>query len=179
MEQILVEKGTEKIEKPKIVVKTGENFLYLYDGSQPVKKYKISLGRSDYLLAEKTEKYITTPIGKFSVCRVKESKKFFKIYKLDYPDSNAILKAANAGFLKKEETEKMLRQKQYGCNLQNVNKKIFGPELTIHGYGVMDIIFRNLPFTFNWTNGSIALSNDDLKELAPFLKIGTKIIIAK
>ena len=67
-----------------------------------------------------------------------------------------------------------------------VNKKECSPAETslsanigIHGMGKYNFIFKNLPFIFNWTNGSIAVSDESIDELYPLVKIGTKVTIMK
>jgi len=34
-----------------------------------------------------------------------------------------------------------------------------------------------LPFPFNWTNGSIAITNEDIDEISKFIKIGSPVKI--
>ena len=52
-----------------------------------------------------------------------------------------------------------------------------GSDIGIHGIGTYNIIFKNLPFAFNWTNGSIAVSNENADELYSVVKIGTPVKI--
>jgi len=52
-----------------------------------------------------------------------------------------------------------------------------GGDIGIHGIGRLNFFFKNLPFVFNWTDGSIALSNENIDELISVVKVGTKIVI--
>ena len=56
-------------------------------------------------------------------------------------------------------------------------KTKLGADIGIHGIGEYDFIFRNLPFTFNWTDGSVAVSNKNIDELCSVVKIGTPVKI--
>ncbi len=172
----LSEQKKEFVRNPKIVIHTARNLLDFSDGDLLLKRYKINLGHSDFALAKKENKYITTPHGVFAICDAYKSDKYFFVLVLDYPDSATIIKARKNGLISRKTAEEMLAKTKYGCNTK-FDKKIFGPQITIHGFGKVDFLLGNLPFAFNWTDGSIALSDGDLEELLPYLKIGTKIRI--
>lgn len=176
LNEILKERNISELDNPKIVVKVSENVLMLFNGDELIKKYKINLGKSNFKLADSRKNYITTPKGIFSVCDFYPDKKYYKSFLLNYPDSLTILKAFKLKLIDAKSLKKMLNDKKYGCK-GKFDKKIFGPPLTIHGFGKVNYILKNLPFVFNWTNGSIALSNEDLDEISPYLQIGTKIKI--
>ena len=38
-------------------------------------------------------------------------------------------------------------------------------------------IFKNLPFVFNWTNGSIAMSDENIDEIHSVIREGTEVVI--
>ncbi len=176
LNEILKERNIPELINPKIIVKVSENVLMLFNGDELIKKYKINLGRSNFKLADSRKNYITTPKGIFSVCDFYPDKKYYKSFLLNYPDSLTILKAFKLKLIDAQSFKKIMNGKKYGCKVR-FDKKIFGPPLTIHGFGKVNYILKNLPFVFNWTNGSIALSNEDLDEISPYLQIGTKIII--
>jgi hypothetical protein len=50
-------------------------------------------------------------------------------------------------------------------------------QIGIHGIGRLNFIFKNLPFVYNWTNGSVALSNESIDELYSVIKVGTEVEI--
>jgi hypothetical protein len=55
--------------------------------------------------------------------------------------------------------------------------EVLGGDIGIHGIGRLNSIFKNLPFVYNWTDGSIALSNESLDEILTVIKIGTPVVI--
>jgi hypothetical protein len=61
-----------------------------------------------------------------------------------------------------------------GCTKYN---EVLGGDIGIHGIGRLNYIFKNLPFVFNWTNGSIAMSDENMNELYSIIKVGTKVVI--
>jgi len=54
---------------------------------------------------------------------------------------------------------------------------VLGGNICIHGIGRLNSIFKNLPFVYNWTDGSIALSNESLDEILSVIKTGTQVVI--
>ncbi len=57
------------------------------------------------------------------------------------------------------------------CPYENT---ILGGEIGIQGIGEYNLIFKNLPFVFNWTNGSAAISNESIDELLSVVDIRNK-----
>ncbi|HQJ45413.1 MAG TPA: L,D-transpeptidase, partial [Ignavibacteriaceae bacterium] len=55
--------------------------------------------------------------------------------------------------------------------------QVLGGNIGIQGIGRLNYVFKNLPFVYNWTDGSIALSNEDLDEIIKVIKPGTQIVI--
>ncbi len=47
-----------------------------------------------------------------------------------------------------------------------------GNNIGIHGIGRLNFIFKNLPFIYNWTDGSIAVSNENIDEIYSVAKKG-------
>ena len=52
-----------------------------------------------------------------------------------------------------------------------------GGNVGIHGLGRLNLFFENLPFVYNWTDGSIAISNENLDEILTVVRKGTKVVI--
>ncbi|MCK7523557.1 MAG: L,D-transpeptidase [Ignavibacteriales bacterium] len=61
-----------------------------------------------------------------------------------------------------------------GCPQANT---ILGGNLGIHGLGKFDYILKNLPFVYNWTDGSISVSNEAIDEIFSVVQKGTKVVI--
>ena len=79
------------------------------------------------------------------------------------------------GWISQKEFNDIKFQYYYeGCTRFN---KILGGNIGIHGIGELNYVFKNLPFVFNWTNGSIAMSNENIDELYSVIKIGTEVDI--
>lgn len=149
--------------------------LYLYSDTILVKKYRFSAGRDNYKKKEARDK--GTPTGNYQICRIDSVHNFHRHFKINYPN----LKDIDEAFLEKSissaEYEKLRKEILAGDCPSFSN--VLGGDIGIHGIGKLNFVFKNLPFIFNWTNGSIALSDEDIDELLPVVKNGTQIIIKK
>jgi murein L,D-transpeptidase YafK len=99
-----------------------------------------------------------TPEGNFKIISKRPHQKWHKMLMLDYPNKDSWAKFA-------ERKAKGLIPK---------GSKI-GGGIAIHGTWPNDNIVVD-DYT-NWTNGCIALKNDDLDELEAFLPVGTQVSI--
>ena len=149
--------------------------LYLYSDTILVKRYRISAGRDNY--AKKEIGDDGTPVGEYRICSIDSNHKFHMYFRIDYPNLRDIEEAYLEKSIASDEYDMIRRQLLRGeCPSKS---SILGGDLGIHGIGKLNFMFKNLPFIFNWTNGSIAMSDENIDELARVVKNGTKIIIKK
>lgn len=160
--------------KPAIVVDKKNYTLELYEDTVLVKTYKAAFGKSSRAIKESFVDN-ATPTGDYSICFIDSASKYHRYFLLNYPKQLDVVEAYKKQWITKDEYYMMLK------NL-NLNKYAFDglekfSKIGIHGIGEYNFIFRNLPFTFNWTNGSVAVSNADIDELFRVVKIGTPVLI--
>ncbi len=174
LKEALIEKNLTEINNAVLIVEKHNHKLYLYDDTMFVKTYKVVLGRSssDKRLSLKNN---NTPTGQYKVCDIDTTHKYHKFFRINHPNVNDVVEALREGIITTEEYNAIL-QSESGSDCPET-LDIFTPVIGIHGIGEYDFIFKNLPFIFDWTNGSIAMSNDSIDELASIISIGTKIII--
>ena len=87
-----------------------------------------------------------------------------------------ILQMRSAGELLQKKNLMELRFQFYYGSAINFNPA-FSDSIGLHGTGKLNFIFKNLPFAYNWTSGSVAISNEGIRELAAIIKKGTKVVI--
>jgi len=168
------EKNIVSFSKPNIIVNKKSYRLELYDDTVMVKVYKVSIGKGNRALKESFNDN-TTPSGEYFICAVDTLSKYRKFLLINYPNQWDIVEAYKKQWLTKDEYLGIVENMKHGkYSLENYDKFA---RVGIHGIGTYDFIFRNLPFTFNWTNGSIAVSNNDIDELYSVVKIGTPVRI--
>lgn len=174
LEELIIERKIKKIENPKIVINKIDYKLHLYIDTILVKTYNIALGGSPkFSKMSRDDKF--TPTGDYFICSKRVTNGLGKILILNYPS----LEDGIRGLKDKLISEKEFIQIKEAYNRKEcppMNTKL-GGYIKIHGNGKFDFILRNLPFVFNWTDGSIAINNSEIEELYEICKIGTPVHI--
>jgi murein L,D-transpeptidase YafK len=172
--EALREKGFEKFENSNIIVDRKSFSLHLYKDTVLIKTYRASFGKN--LTSSKTKaEDNATPVGEYAVCESDSNSQYHKFLKLNYPNVSDVSEALRKGWITQKQVEQLKFEFYYvGCPNANT---ILGGTLGIHGIGKFDYILKNLPFVYNWTNGSIAVSNEAIDEIFSVVQKGTKVVI--
>lgn len=172
LEQEMIQKGLTELNNVSIYIDKSSYSLSLFSDSIMVKEYKAVFGKnSDKIKRSKND--FVTPFGKFKICEMINSSEFHKSLKLDYPNIHDASEAFKNSIITKEEFNAIIEfLKTNNCSYPGTK---LGAEIYIHGIGDYNFIFKNLPFTFNWTNGSIAVSNESIEEIFSAVSIGTQV----
>lgn len=142
-----------------IVINKTAYELQVYDKEGWYATYPVVFGNKDQgdKMVEGDRK---TPEGSFRIISKRPHEKWHKMLMLDYPT--------------KESWDKFNQRKATGTIPKGAK---IGGGIAIHGTWPHDDIVVD-DFT-NWTNGCIALKNEDLDELDALLPIGTRVTIKK
>lgn len=174
LKEALIEKGLTKLENVHLVVDRTNYRISLYSNKILVKTYKAVFGKSSGTIKSSSEDNIT-PIGDYKICAIDTLNKYHKFFHLDYPNERDAAEALKQGYILDDEFNTIiLAAKKNECPPKETK---LGSEIGIHGIGTYNIIFKNLPFPFNWTNGSIAVSNESIDELYSVIKVGAPVKI--
>ena len=126
-------------------------------------KFMDSIGVSRYKLSKDTG------------IRYDTINKYYKFFRINYPNISDASDGLRKGEITQEEFDEIKFEYSNGkCTDANTP---LGGDMGIHGIGRLDYLFKYLPFVYNWTDGSIALSNEDIDELYSVVKKGTKVVI--
>ncbi len=175
LQQEMAMKGLAQVENPKIVINRSTFELALYSDTILVKKYRAVFGRNP--LQKSSADDNATPVGTYKICEIFANHKYWKLFKLTYPNLQDVEAGLANGSINQNEYEKLRFDNNYG-NCVNAGTKL-GGNIGIHGIGELNFIFKNLPFVFNWTDGSIAVSNENIDELYNVITKGTEVVIIK
>lgn len=174
LEEAMIQKNLETIKNPSIFVDRRNYFLALYADTVLVKKYDAVFGRNSGSNKLSKDDFIT-PTGKYRICKIDTNFIYYKKLYLNYPNINDAAEALRMSVIDKNEFIAISNSNNNnGCSFENSK---LGGNIGIQGIGEYNIIFKNLPFVFNWTNGSIAVSNENIDELLSVITIGTKVTI--
>ncbi|MEK7448193.1 MAG: L,D-transpeptidase [Planctomycetota bacterium] len=141
-----------------------ERKLFLYSGAQPIKTYRIGLGRAPRE-PKKQEGDKKTPVGEYYVCTRNEKSSFHLFLGLSYPNIKDAQRGLSEGLITPDESNQIA---------EAINKKEKPPWATklggwigIHGSGS----------NADWTLGCIALDDEDVEELWFTAPLGTPVVI--
>jgi len=136
-----------------LVVNKTAHKLYLVNSGKVVRSYDCELGYNSA-----TQKYFSgdgaTPEGQYRITEVKSNgSKYHKALMLNYPNDL--------------DKRRFAQNKSKGIISRNAR---IGALIEIHGEGGRDK---------DWTNGCVALRNDDMDHLMGFVSVGTPVVIIR
>lgn len=158
----------------RIVITKSTRELAVMQGERVIKKYTVSYGKGH----GPTKRRIgdnNTPTGRYRIVKFKPDSKFSFFMQLDYPNlldawygykdniiSSTDFRAIAAAF------------KNHQAPPQDTR---LGGYIGIHGLGEVSADALKIHQTNNWTDGCIALKNEEINDLRRYVSIGTPIII--
>lgn len=152
------------IREPRIVVRKSARRLELFNGEQLVMGFSASLGSTPE--GDKTvEGDGRTPEGEFYVFTKNEKSKFHRSLGLSYPNREDADRGLAKKIISPEEHAAILDAIESGT--MPPQKTALGGEIYIHGGGCDS----------DWTEGCIALENDQMSYLFSVVEKGTPVTI--
>jgi murein L,D-transpeptidase YafK len=114
----------------------------------------------------------TTPLGIFHIAWIDRRSRFDTFYGLDYPSERVARSAYAEGIISRADLDAILDAvRQQRLPPQNTP---LGGHLGIHGVGHGD---PGIHEAFNWTDGCVALTNQQIRQLSRWMHIGTQVVI--
>jgi len=125
--------------------------MYLIDNDQVIKEFRIALGKrpKGHKVYEGDQR---TPEGRYYLDFVMDSSDFYRSIHISYPNPNDVAYA----------------------NKLNVSP---GGNIKIHGLKNGETRPAKYIQSFDWTDGCIAITNQEMDELLKLVKVGTPIEI--
>ncbi len=113
-----------------------------------------------------------TPLGTFRIGWINEQSRYYRFFGLDYPNRENAQRALEENIISEETWRSILHAvDQDRTPPQNTE---LGGYIGIHGIGRGDPEIHD---QFNWTNGCIALTNQQIDQLSKWLRPGVRVII--
>ena len=113
-----------------------------------------------------------TPFGDYRISDIRDSRKYHRFLALNYPTMAHVQRARQDGRI--DETEYRALAGAIEQGLPPPQDTRLGGFLGIHGVGGGDPEIHAL---FNWTNGCIALTDEQVDELAELVAVGTRVSV--
>ncbi|MEH6635340.1 MAG: L,D-transpeptidase [Halioglobus sp.] len=155
-----------------LMIDTNELTLGVMQGSRILARYKnIAIG-SNGTTREKRVKDEKTPLGDFRITGIRPSKRFQLFLAIDYPNMDHVERALAGGRITTKEYQALLGALSKGKPPPQGTS--LGGNLGIHGIGAGSLQIHN---NVNWTDGCIALTNEQVQKLAGWVSVGTRVRI--
>lgn len=153
------------LQNPHIVVDKRRRLLQVFDGSTEVRRYGVGLGRDPHL-PKLRQGDGRTPEGRYRIAGKSTQSKFYKNMAINYPNIKDAERAWSQRLISGAEFDRITNQLANGQMPTSRTK--LGGQIFIHGKGELN---------GDWTEGCIALRNDDLDELFSIIPVGTPVFI--
>ncbi len=155
------------------VIKSRKLLLVKRNGSI-TRKFMAATGKGG-----KGDKTITgdrkTPVGTYRIVSFNDNSRFHYFMQLNYPN----VKDAFFGL-----KNKVINRNEFDAIIDAIKKGEVPPQDTrlggaigIHGIGTVNDKKLMVHENFNWTEGCIALTNEQVSELKRYVDVGTKVVI--
>lgn len=113
-----------------------------------------------------------TPLGSFQISWIKQHNRFYRFYGINYPNQEVADLALSEGRISRQVWENIANTiESTGSPPQDTS---LGGYIGIHGIGKGE---QTVHSRFNWTNGCIAITNAQIDQLNPWIKLGTRVVI--
>lgn len=154
------------ISNPRLVVRKARRELLVYSRERLLKTYRAGLGLNPVTPKERQGDR-ATPEGSYVVCMKNPQSRFVLSLGLSYPNRADAERGLRAGLITRRQHRQIVKSARAGgCPPWNTP---LGGEVFIHGSGS----------TTDWTWGCVALDDADIRELFPWIPVGTPVVIER
>jgi lipoprotein-anchoring transpeptidase ErfK/SrfK len=155
-----------------VSIDTEQLSLAVMRGDSPVETFEnIAIGSRGPTLVRKRDDS-TTPLGEFTITEIRRSERFKMFMAINYPNLDHTERAFADHRISAREYRALRYELDRG--LPPPQGTSLGGQLGIHGVGRGDMKVHE---TINWTEGCIALTNEQLLELAKWVVVGTRVVV--
>ena len=155
-----------------ILVDTRKMVLSVLEGDKVRHTYNdIAIGRAG-TTADKKQGDNKTPIGEFHLVRIASKTPFHRFFGIDYPTAAHAKRALRAGTIGLEDYIEIYR----AIRAQAIppQETPLGGYVGIHGLGEGEPAIHE---RLNWTQGCIALTNQQIDDLSKWVYVGMRVVI--
>lgn len=111
-----------------------------------------------------------TPLGEYHIAWINENSPYYRFFGFDYPNKSNAKEGLAWGLIDPRAYRRIIEAHDAGeIPPQNTT---LGGQIGIHGLGKANERIHRL---MNWTQGCIALTNQQIDKLIPWIKKGTKV----
>ncbi|MDE2730925.1 MAG: L,D-transpeptidase [Bacteroidota bacterium] len=165
---------TEDISNLWILVSKRKKQLYLYRGQQLVLQFNADFGYNVYSDkvrrgSEADRDHWRTPEGVFYVVHKNPRSQYYRAFLLNYPNAEDATRGLRTGLISEQEFEAIMDAERQNRTPPMGTR--LGGMIEIHGDGT--------GLSTNWTQGCVAVRNEDMDRLWGIVREGTPVVIQK
>jgi murein L,D-transpeptidase YafK len=156
----------------RVLVDTDNRTLSVLQGGRVLERFEdIAIGRygKTWFKRQGDNK---TPLGRFTIRRITTDTRYHRFMGLDYPDLEVATRALEEGAISEDEWRAIQHASRAGKTPPQ--QTVLGGYIGIHGIGAGD---PEIHEEYNWTNGCVALTNEQIDRLQRWVRIGTPVEI--
>ncbi|MGE0372793.1 MAG: murein L,D-transpeptidase family protein [Gammaproteobacteria bacterium] len=158
--------------EPWLLVDSEKNTLAVMEDGRAVRVFShVAVGRGG-VSAYRRAGDGKTPRGEFRIAWVNPESEYHLFFGLDYPDAAHVEEAYRNRLIDAATYERIRRARDLG-ELPPQDTEL-GGYIGIHGVGALN---AGVNPHYNWTQGCVAMSNEEIDHLARWAGIGTRVVI--
>jgi murein L,D-transpeptidase YafK len=149
-----------------------ERAVFVMEGDRAIQTFHhIAVGKNG-VTPDKVVNDGKTPLGSYRIRRINDESRFHLFFGLDYPSPEQAANAYMDNRISATELEAIYRAHERGEEPSGSTP--LGGAIGIHGVGSGDMRIHE---NFDWTEGCIALTNEQVDELAKWIGLGTLVVV--
>jgi murein L,D-transpeptidase YafK len=146
--------------------------LLVFRGDQVIQRYShVAIGQNgaDRIRFQGSK---VTPTGTFRVDRINRQSRFKLFFGIDYPNPAVASEALAGGLISPQEAARI--KHHYARHQASLPSTSLGGHIGIHGLGGRSASIHE---RLDWTEGCIALTDQQIVELSRWIDVGTQVVI--
>lgn len=156
-----------------LIIKRSLHKLYVKKGPDTIRSFDVALGRGGEGKLKQGD--LKTPLGQYRISTMRESDRFHLFIQLNYPNMEDATRALRNKVINRAQYRRILDAHVF--QQPPPQNTPLGGYIGIHGIGVETKQKLNIHQNIDWTEGCIALRNNEVDELSRLVQVGTPILI--
>lgn len=159
-----------------ILISKQNNELLIEKAGEVVKRFHIATGKGGKG-AKRRQGDSKTPVGTYRILKFKQSDRFHYFIQLDYPNLIDAWYGYKNEVISANEFKRIAHA--YKKREAPPQDTALGGFIGIHGLGQTTQKKLQIHENLDWTEGCIALTNEEVLELKNFVDVGTQVVIVE
>jgi len=159
-----------------IEIVKSQRVLLVKNGNKIEKSFRVASGRGGKGDKKKLGDH-KTPVGIYRIIERKDSEKFHIFLRLNYPNVKDAFWGLKNRVITRGEFDAIVQA--YETRSVPPQDTALGGSVGIHGIGAENVDTLDVHAVSNWTEGCVALTNEQLEELLRYVDIGTRVVISE